>query len=66
MHHKESRSKGKFYIQQTEGKLNGLVTCSAETVTYNTFLKNGRKHETNEKTRKKGKKKMLEFVRRKH
>ena len=62
MHHKESRSKGIFYIQQTEGKLNGLVTSSVETVSYNIFLKNGRKHETNEMTRKKGKKKMLEFV----
>jgi hypothetical protein len=58
MHHKGSRSKGIFYTQQTEGKLNGLVTSSIEIVSYNTFLKNGRKHETNEKTRKKGKKKM--------
>jgi hypothetical protein len=57
MHHKESRGKGIFYIQQTEGKLNGLVTSNVETVSYSALLKNGRKHETNEKTRKKGGKK---------
>jgi hypothetical protein len=53
MHHKESRSKGTFYIQQTEGKLNGLVTSSVGTVSYSTLMKNGRRRETNEKMRKK-------------
>ena len=53
MHHKGSRNKGTVYIQQTEGKLNGLITPSVGTVSYNTFLKNRIQHETNEKTRKK-------------
>jgi hypothetical protein len=52
-------------MQQTEGKSKGVVTSSVETVSYNKCPKNGRKHETNEKTRKKAKKK-LESVRRKH